>query len=93
MHFQIKADDKITTVPLINLEELKPSFEEEPINQIEDEIKDKKDLQKIILCDVQNEIYPKLEKAFLNMLTTSGYPDVKFNKKIDFEKLYIEKFN
>jgi hypothetical protein len=40
MHFQIKADDKITTVPLINLEELKPSFEEEPINQIEDEIKD-----------------------------------------------------
>ena len=63
------------------------------IIKIEDEIKDKKDLQKIILCDVQNEIYPKLEKAFLNMLTTSGYPDVKFNKKIDFEKLYIERFN
>ena len=40
MHFQVKADDKITTIPLINLEELKPSFEEEPINQIEDEIKD-----------------------------------------------------
>ena len=40
VHFQIKADEKITTIPLINLEELKPSFEEEPINQIEDEIKD-----------------------------------------------------
>ena len=63
------------------------------IIKISEQIKDKKILEKIILCDVQNEIYPKLEKAFLNMLTTSGYPDVKFNKKIDFEKLYIERFN
>ena len=63
------------------------------IVKIDDVIKDKKDLQKIILCDVQNQIYPSLEKAFLNMLTNSGYPDVKFNKKIDFEKLYVEKFN
>ena len=61
--------------------------------KIEDEIKDKKILQKILLFDVQNKIYPKLEKAFLNMLTNSGYPDIAFNKKIDFEKLYEEKFN
>jgi len=61
--------------------------------KIEDEIKDKKILQKILLCDVQNKIYPKLEKAFLNMLTDSGYPDIAFTKKIDFEKLYEEKFN
>ena len=56
-------------------------------------IKDKKDLEKIILCDVQNKIYPNLEKSFLNLLTDSGYPEVKFEKKIDFEKLYKEKFN
>ena len=63
------------------------------IVKIEDEIKNKESLQKILLCDVQNKIYPKLEKSFLSMLSNSGYPDVKFNKKIDFEKLYKEKFN
>ena len=63
------------------------------IIKIEDEISDKKDLQKIILCDLQKQIYPKLEKSFLDMLTNSGYPGVKFNKKIDFEELYKEKFS
>jgi preprotein translocase subunit SecB len=63
------------------------------IIKIDEEIKDKGDLQKIILCDVQNKIYPKLEKSFLNMLSDSGYPGIKFNKKIDFDKLYKEKFN
>ena len=63
------------------------------IVKIEDEIKDKKDLEKIILCDVQNKIYPNLEKTFLNLINNSGFPEVKFEKKIDFEKLYNEKFN
>ena len=63
------------------------------IVKIEDEIKDKPSLQKILLCDVQNKIYPKLERCFVNMLSDSGYPGIKFNKKIDFEKLYKEKFN
>ena len=63
------------------------------IVKIDDEIKDKKDLEKIILCDVQNKIYPNLEKAFLNLLNNSGFPEVKLEKKIDFEKLYNKKFN
>ena len=63
------------------------------IVRVGDEIKEKKDLQKIILCDVQKEIYPNLEVSFLNLLHDSGYPDIKFEKKIDFEKLYNEKFN
>ena len=63
------------------------------IVRIDEEIKDKKDLEKILLCDVQNKIYPKLEKAFLNMLTESGYPGIKFNKKIDFSELYKQKSN
>ena len=63
------------------------------IIKINDEIKDKKDLEKIILCDVQNKIYPNLEKAFLNLLNNSGFPEVKLEKKIDFEKLYNKKFN
>ena len=56
-----------------------------------DEIKEKKDLEKIILCDVQTEIYPDLEKTFLNLMHNSGYPNIKFEKKIDFEKLYNER--
>ena len=63
------------------------------IVKIGDEIKDKSDLQKIILCDVQKEIYPNLENSFINLLHNSGYPNIKFEKKIDFEKLYNEKFN
>jgi preprotein translocase subunit SecB len=63
------------------------------IVQINDEIKEKKDLEKIILCDVQIEIYPELEKSFLNLLHNSGYPDVKFEKKVDFEQLYNQRLN
>ena len=63
------------------------------IVEIDDEIKEKTDLEKIILCDVQIDIYPKLEKSFLNLLHNSGYPDVKFEKKIDFEQLYNQRLN
>ena len=58
------------------------------IVKIEEEVKDKKELEKIILCEVQNKIYPNLEKIFENLLKDSGYPIIKIEKKIDFEKLY-----
>ncbi len=61
--------------------------------KLNEEIKDKKILQKIVLCDVQKEIYPEIEKALLNLLHTSGYPNIKFEKKVDFEELYNKKFN
>ena len=61
--------------------------------KLNEEIKDKKVLQKIILCDVQKEIYPELEKALLNLLHTSGYPNIKFEKKVDFDELYSKQFN
>ena len=61
--------------------------------KIEEEIKDKKILEKIILCDVQKEIYPKLEKIFVNLLNDSGFPNIKFEKKVDFEKLYSDRLN
>ena len=63
------------------------------IIKIEDVVKEKKKLEKIILCDVQKEIYPNLETSFLNLLNDSGYPGVKFEKKIDFEKLYNQRFD
>jgi len=63
------------------------------IIKLEKEIKEKKVLQKIILCDVQNEMYSEMEEALLNLLKMSGFPNIKFEKKIDFEELYNEKFN
>ena len=63
------------------------------IIKIEEDVKEKKDLEKIILCDVQTEIYPELEKSLLNVLHDSGYPNVKFEKKVDFEQLYNQRLN
>ena len=63
------------------------------IIKVDDEIKEKKDLEKIILCDVQIEIYSDLEKSLLDLLHNSGYPAVQFEKKIDFIKLYNQRSN
>ena len=63
------------------------------IVKVNDEVKDKKELEKIILCDVQIKIYPELEKSLLELLHNSGYPGIKFEKKVDFEKLYNQRFN
>ena len=63
------------------------------IIKIDEKIKDKKELEKIILCDVQVKIYPNLEKALLNLLHNSGYPEIKFEKRVDFEALYKQKTN
>tara|TARA_B000000437_G_scaffold58676_1_gene42160 strand:+ start:110 stop:532 length:423 start_codon:yes stop_codon:yes gene_type:complete len=63
------------------------------IIRVNEKIKEKKELEKIILCDVQIEIYSDLEKSLLDLLHNSGYPGIKFEKKIDFEKLYNQKFN
>ena len=61
--------------------------------RVNEEVKERRDLEKIILVDVQNQIYPDLEKALLNLLHDSGYPGIKFEKKVDFENLYSKKFN
>jgi preprotein translocase subunit SecB len=63
------------------------------IVKIEEDITEKKDIEKIILCDVQNEIYPELEKSLLNLLHDSGYPNIKFEKKVDFEQLFSQRLN
>ena len=63
------------------------------IVKINEQVEDKKELEKIILCDVQTEIYPKLEEALLNVLKVSGYPNIKFEKKVNFEELYSQRMN
>ena len=63
------------------------------IVEIDKSVKDKNDIEKIVLCDVQNKIYNNLEKCFLNLLHNSGFSNIKLEKKIDFEKLYESRTN
>ncbi len=63
------------------------------IIRVNEDIKEKKDLERIILCDVPTEIYPDLEKTFLSLVHNSGHPNIKLEKKVDFNKLYNERFN
>ena len=83
----LKFEDK-------ELNERKSNFEMTytSIVKIDDEVK-KEDLKKILLCDVQNKIYPNLEKIFLNLLHNSGFSGIKFDKKVDFNNLYNEQSN
>ena len=59
--------------------------------RINDNIKEKNELEKIILCDVPTIIYSDLEKSFLNLIHDSGHPNIKLEKKVDFQKLYKER--
>ncbi|MDA9134742.1 protein-export chaperone SecB [Candidatus Pelagibacter sp.] len=63
------------------------------IVKVDEKVSDKKEMEKIILCDVPNKIYPGLERIFLNLLTDSGYPGIKFEKKVDFTELYKQRAN
>ena len=86
-----------TTFKFTDKEENKKKSYFEIVNstiiQIDERITDKKELQKIILCDLQIKIYPELEKSLLDLLHNSGFPGIKFEKKIDFENLQKQKFN
>ena len=61
--------------------------------KISDDLKEKEEIEKIILCDLQNKIYPDIEKKFFKLIVDSGYPEPKPNKKIDFEELYNSRTN
>ena len=78
-----------------NLNEKKSNFEIVYISiiKIDESVKDSKEIKKIVICDLQNKIYPKIEKIFLSLLDLSGFPGVKIEKKIDFNKLYNERVN
>ena len=86
-----------TTFKFADKEESKKKSYFEIVNstiiKIDEKVKDKKELEKIILCDVQIKIYPEIEKSLLDLLHNSGFPGIKFEKKVDFENLYKQKFN
>ncbi len=62
------------------------------IVKLDESVKEKKEIQKIILCNVQKDIQPKIEKTFTDLINNSGFKQVAV-KNIDFEKLYNSKFN
>ena len=61
--------------------------------KIDESIKEKKDLEKIVLCDVPNSVVSDIEKSFTDMMNNSGFPNIKLEKKIDFTKLYLDRSN
>ena len=63
------------------------------IISIDSSVTDKNIISKIVLCDLQKIVYPKIEKIFLDIIKNAGYPKMSFDKKVDFEKLYNDKFN
>ena len=85
----------ITKFQETNLEKKKSNFEitYAAIVRIDDDVTDEKEIKKIILSSVPNEIYPRLEDLFITLVNKSGFPEIKIEKKVDFEKLYKEKFN
>ena len=78
-----------------NLERKKSNFEitYAAIVKIDENITDEKEMEKIVLSDVPNDVYPRLEDLFITLINKSGFPEVKIERKVDFEKLYKEKFN
>ena len=93
--------NKMTEVNIIskfhetNLEKKKSNFEitYAAIIRIDENVTDKKEMEKIVLSDVPNEIYPRLEDLFISLVNKSGFPEVKIERKVDFEKLYKERLN
>ena len=85
----------ITKFQETNLEKKKSNFEitYAAIVRIDENVTDEKEMEKIVLSDVPNEIYPRLEDLFITLINKSGFPEVKIERKVDFEKLYKEKFN
>ena len=78
-----------------NLKKKKSNFEitYAAIVRIDDDVTDEKEMEKIVLSDVPSEIYPRLEDLFITLVNKSGFPEVKIERKVDFEKLYKEKIN
>jgi len=84
----LKFTDKVEVIKRSHFEIVYTS-----IVKVDEKVSDKKEMEKIILCDVPNKIYPDLERIFLNLLTNSGYPGIKLEKKIDFAELYKQRSN
>ena len=54
-------------------------------------VSDKKEVEKIVLVKVPTEIYPKIYETFIYLFSQAGIKNLKFEKEVNFEKLYNER--
>ena len=89
----IEVDTKLTYQDKINKKKTYFEMIYATVIKIDEENPNPEEIKKFILCDLQIQIYPQIEKTFVEMLKLSGFPDIKLKSKIDFNKLYSEKKN
>ncbi len=89
----IEVNTKLTYDDKINKKKTYFEMIYATVVRIEEEKPNIEEVKKFILCDLQIQIYPQIEKSFIEILRFSGFPNLKLNNKIDFVKLYNERKN
>tara|TARA_Y100000746_G_C15390635_1_gene402045 strand:+ start:443 stop:862 length:420 start_codon:yes stop_codon:yes gene_type:complete len=89
----IEVDTKLTYEDKINKKKTLFEMVYATVVKIEEEKPELEKVKKFILCDLQIQIYPQIEKTFISILKLSGFPDLHLKSKIDFNKLYNERKN
>ena len=89
----IEVDTKLTYEDKTNKKKTYFEMIYATVVKIEEEETNPEEIKKFILCDLQIQIYPKIEKSFLEILKLSGFPNLQLNSKIDFNKFYNERKN
>ena len=57
----------------------------------ESNLTNKKELEKIILIKIPQEIYPTIYETFVYLFKQAGIKNIEIHKKVDFEKMYNER--
>jgi len=85
----IEVQTTLNLVPIKdNFEKINTKIIYSTIIELEKEIDDKKEVEKIILINVPAKIYPDLRKIFVFIFENSGFKDIKISENVDFQKLY-----
>tara|TARA_B100000579_G_C22631168_1_gene756684 strand:+ start:501 stop:917 length:417 start_codon:yes stop_codon:yes gene_type:complete len=76
-----------------NFDEIDVKIVYSTIIELDINLNDKKELENIILVKVPSEIYPNIREIFISLFEKSGFKDVKIDRIVDFEKLYLQNQN
>ena len=85
----IEVETTLSLMPVKeNLEKINTKILFATIIELDNKIKNKEEIEKIILINVPTEIYPELRKIFIFLFENSGFKDIKISNSVDFQKLY-----
>ena len=85
----IEVETTLSLMPVKeNIEKINTKILFATIIELDNKIKNKKEIEKIILISVPTEIYPELRKIFIFLFQNSGFKDIKISNSVDFQKLY-----